>query len=179
MTKIIGIAGKKQSGKNTTANILHGLVLKEKNMINDFNVGPNGQLMVETYNSTGNLGWGEFDITRKDNDFLSYAENNMWPYIKMYSFADTLKWISMELFDIPQEQLFGTNEEKNKVVPHLLWENMPIHPSDINTFQVMASKSSPNMTAREFMQFFGTNIMRRMYNDIWTGHTIKRINEEN
>lgn len=31
------------------------------------------------------------------------------------------------------------------------------------------------MTAREFMQFFGTEIGRRMYAPIWTGSTIKRI----
>ena len=55
---------------------------------------------------------------------------------------------------------------------------MPIHPSDINTFKVMANSSSPTMTAREFMQFFGTNIMRRVYDEIWTSNTIKRINAE-
>ena len=179
MIKIIGIAGKKQSGKNTTANIIHGLVLKEKGLIMDFNMGSNGQLLVQTTDKNGKEGWGEFDINRQDSDFLDYAENNMWPYIKMYSFADTLKWACMELFNIPQEQLFGTNEEKDKVVPHLLWENMPIHPSDINTFKVLTNKSFPAMTAREFMQFFGTNIMRRIYDDIWTINTIKRINKEN
>ena len=36
--KIVGIAGKKQSGKNTTANILHGLVLKEEELIQDYNI---------------------------------------------------------------------------------------------------------------------------------------------
>ena len=178
MTKIIGIAGKKQSGKNTVANILHGLVLKEHGMIMDFNISANGQLLVQTTNANDEEGWGEFDITRKDADFVEYAEHNMWPHIKMYSFADTLKWICKEFFNIPHAQLFGTNEEKNKEVPHLLWENMPIPPSDINTLKVMANKSSSTMTAREFMQFFGTNIMRRIYDEIWTSNTIKRINAE-
>ena len=178
MTKIIGIAGKKQSGKNTVANILHGLALTENGMIMDFNIGSNGQLLVQTTNEKNEQGWGEFDITRKDHAFVEYAEHNMWPFIKMYSFADTLKWLCKEFFNIPSEQLFGTNEEKNKEVPHLLWENMPIHPSDINTFKVMAKNSSPTMTTREFMQFFGTNIMRRIYNDIWTSNTIKRISAE-
>ena len=179
MTKIIGIAGKKQSGKNTTANILHGIVLKEKGLIMDFNIGSKGELMVLTTNEQGEEGWGEFDITRTDPDFASYAENNMWPYIKLYSFADILKHVCKELFDIPHNQLFGTNEAKDKAVPHLLWENMPIHSSDINTFKVMANNSSPTMTAREFMQFFGTNIMRRIYDNIWTNVTTKRIREEN
>lgn len=178
MTKIIGIAGKKQSGKNTVANIIHGLVLKEKGLVIDYNIGPKGQLMVLTTDASGTEGWGEFDINRMDPDFVNYSENNIWPYIKLYSFADTLKWLCAELFEIPSNQLFGTNEEKDKTVPHLLWENMPIHPSDINIFKVMTNKSSLTMTAREFMQFFGTNIMRRMYDDIWTSNTIKRINTE-
>ena len=178
MTQIVGIAGRKQSGKNTTANIIHGCVLKELGMIIDFNIGQEGQLIVLTTNSNNNEGWGEFDINRTDADFKSYAENNMWPYIKLYSFADILKHVCKELFDIPHDQLFGTNEAKDRTVPHLLWENMPIHPSDINTFKVMTNQSAPTMTAREFMQFFGTNIMRRIYDNVWTSNTIKRIKTE-
>jgi hypothetical protein len=184
MTKILGIAGKKQSGKNTTANILHGLILKEKGMILDFNIGPVGELMVKTTNTQGAEGWGVFDITRKDGDFIDYAENNMWPYVKLYSFADTLKWICMELFDIPKEQLFGSDTEKNTAVPHLLWENIPFHIDDINditneTIDNISHKNQTPMSAREFMQFFGTNIMRRIYDNIWTNNTIKRIKAEN
>ena len=177
MTKIVGIAGKKQSGKNTTANIIHGIVMKEKGLILDFNIGANGQLMVLTTNAKGEEGWGELDVTRKDPDFVNYAEKNLWPYIKMYSFADPLKWMCVELFDIPKEQLFGTNKQKNTKCDHLTWDNMPVHPGDINTFKP-SSKTSNKMTAREFMQYFGTNIMRRIYNDIWTSHAIKKINKE-
>ena len=101
----------------------------------------------------------------------------------MYSFADTLKWICMDLFNIPQEQLYGTNDEKNKKIPHLLWENMPFHINDINDLadtikDRKSTKDQTPMTAREFMQFFGTNIMRRIYPDVWTNNTIKRIQQE-
>ncbi len=50
MSKILGIAGKKQAGKNTTANIVHGLVLMEKNMIMDFNIDQYGKLFIKTKN---------------------------------------------------------------------------------------------------------------------------------
>jgi ABC-type polysaccharide/polyol phosphate transport system ATPase subunit len=33
---ILGISGRKQAGKNTTANILHGIVLKEQGFIKDW-----------------------------------------------------------------------------------------------------------------------------------------------
>lgn len=225
MTKIFGIAGKKQAGKNTTANIIHGFVLMEKNMVMDFNIDQYGSLFIKTLNRFGDEGWGEFDINRKDREFLDYAEYNLWPFVKLYSFADTLKWICIDLFNIPPECVYGTDEQKNTAIPHLLWENMPgvIKPDqaykifrDFNSWNyhnlteeeknVLNSKMklqfsprdfNPNnptwaiypdhgilvhnsgpMTAREFMQYFGSEIMRKIYSNIWIDNTIKRIKKE-
>lgn len=158
--KILGISGRKQSGKNTTANILHGTILKELGNIEDWSIGSNGELMVET-----DQGWGEFDITRKDDAFAEYAEYNMWPYVKLYSFADELKRICVELFCIPDECVYGTDEQKNKPQEHLLWEN------------ICDDRDGP-MTAREFMQFFGTDICRKMYEPIWVNSCIRKIQKE-
>tara|TARA_Y100000114_G_scaffold157101_1_gene187080 strand:- start:1405 stop:2148 length:744 start_codon:yes stop_codon:yes gene_type:complete len=161
---ILGISGRKQAGKNTAANILHGIVLKDHDLINDWSIGPKGELIVETKDSSG---WGEFDITRKDSHFIEYAEHSMWPFVKLYSFADAVKWMCTDLLDIPYECVWGTDDQKNQSQQHLLWENMP----------GVTTKSGP-MTAREFMQFFGTDIMRKIYAPIWTNNTIKRINTE-
>ena len=68
--KIVGIAGKKQSGKNTVANILHGIVLKEQGMISEYTISSDGKLLIKTDEI---LEWAEFDITRKDDEFVSYA----------------------------------------------------------------------------------------------------------
>lgn len=167
MSKILGVAGKKQSGKNTTANIIHGLVLMEKNMIMDFNIDQYGKLFIKTKDKFGQEGWGEFDICRRDKEFVEYAEYNLWPFVKLYSFADTLKWLCVDIFNVPDECVWGTNEEKNKIQEHLLWENMP----------GVLDKSGP-MTAREFMQFFGTEIMRKIYSNVWIDNTMKRIKKE-
>jgi hypothetical protein len=123
--KIIGISGRKQAGKNTTANIFHGLVLEHYGLAQKWAIDDDGALKVLTHDSVGNLGWGEFDVTRKDDEFASYANENMWPYVKLYSFADELKRMCTYLFDIPHEHVWGTDEQKNTVQPHLLWENMP------------------------------------------------------
>lgn len=176
---ILGISGRKQAGKNTTANILHGMVLKEIGAVQDWNIGGNGELMIELAD-----GWGEFDVSRKDKPFVEYAEYNMWPYVKLYSFADSLKWICTELFDIPYECVWGTNEQKNQVQEHLLWENMPgILPfkmnigDDLSCLYPKYHEAGP-MTAREFMQFLGTDIMRKMYEPIWVNACIKKIKRE-
>lgn len=159
---ILGISGRKQAGKNTTANIIHGTVLKDRGLVQDWNINADGTLMVDLSDGTG---WGEFDVTRQDKQFSEWAEQNMWPYIKMYSFADHLKWICVRLFDVPFECCFGTDEQKNELQEHLLWEN------------ISTNKTGP-MTAREFMQFFGTDVMRKMYEPIWVNACINKIQQE-
>ena len=179
--KILGISGRKQSGKNTTANILHGIILKDLENVKDWTIGDSGQLLVET-----DQGWGEFDVTRKDQEFAEYAEHNMWPHVKLYSFADHLKWICVKLFNIPQECVFGTDEQKNQLQHHLLWENMP---KAINSTLMKKIIKAPDakrsfdwregpMTAREFMQFFGTDVCRKMYEPIWVDSCLKTITKE-
>lgn len=195
--KILGISGRKQSGKNTTANIIHGLVLDKYGLVDNWTIGDDGELNVLTRDRFGNLGWGELDVTRKDPEFTAYADHNIWPYVKLYSFADTLKWICTELFDIPRECVWGTNEQKNMVQKHLLWENMPgvtteKTPQNPVTEEVagrlgkyyekvlsgVVYHEPGPMTAREFMQFFGTEICRKMFEPIWINATIKKIQHE-
>lgn len=183
--KIVGIAGKKQSGKNTTANILHGMILKEQGLVADCNIDGTGKLIILTSNSDGREDWGEFDITRRDNAFVEYAEHNMWPYVKLYSFADNLKNICVDLFSVPPECVWGTDKQKSQLQKHLLWENMP---RAINS-GMMKKLLSPDartshgwkegpMTAREFMQFLGTDVMRKMYEPVWVQSCVNKMQRE-
>jgi hypothetical protein len=184
---IIGICGKKQAGKNTVSNILHGLTLLDQSMISDFNIDANGKLWIETKDAKENVGWGEFDVTRTDEDFVGWAEHNMYPYIKNYSFADPLKVICHSLFGLTKGQCWGTDEQKN--TPTMLkWENMPgvVTPESEGNIQskwnaemlgIVLHESGP-MTARELLQFFGTNIMRKMYEPVWVNATINKIKQE-
>ena len=68
--KIIGISGKKQAGKTTIANIIHGQVLLNKGLVKDYNVNKDGKLIIKTENTQGEEGWGEFDVERKDEQFI-------------------------------------------------------------------------------------------------------------
>ena len=164
---IIGLAGLKQSGKSTTCNILHGIVLKERGMISDYSIGDEGQLLIKTPDINE---WSVFDVNRKDEEFVAFAEKEMWPYVKSYSFADPLKTIATELFNIPHKNVYGTNKDKNQKIKHLLWENMP---------GVMAPiKDKGPMTAREFLQFFGTDVMRKIWEPVWCSGTINKIVKE-
>lgn len=162
--KIIGISGRKQSGKNTIANYINGDVLKQKNMVKDFYIDTHGKLIVNTENSDGQSGYGEFDVTRKDSVFIDYAELNLWPYIKVYHFADPLKEMAINLFGLKAEEVYGSDDQKNQKT-ELLWQDMP------NNF----SNKEGRMTNREFLEHFGTNIIRKIKYDAWSEFTINNV----
>jgi len=153
MNKIIGISGRKQSGKNTVGNIINGIVLQSLNMIQDYSIDDLGNLQIKTATSNGDIGWGIFDVLRRDEEFTSYAESNLWPYIKVYHFADYLKKMSIDLFDLTPSQVYGTDEDKNTETPY-------------------------GKTAREFLQYLGTDVMRNIKDTIWVDYTIKTIQDE-
>ena len=154
MTRIIGISGRKQSGKNTSANFLHGLVLKANGLTSEFNIDSSGDLALQST-----------DITRKDDEFINYAETNMWPYVKLYSFADTLKAMCIDLFGLRPEQVYGTDEQKNT-------------PTDLYVKNNTGNTRRSTATAREFMQYFGTNVCRSIKPNVWVDHLMKTIGRE-
>lgn len=87
---------------------------------------------------------------------------------KIYSFADPLKIdICMNLFGLTYEQCYGSDENKNSYT-ELKWENMPDYSGNIQGF----------MTAREVMEYVGTNIFRKIKNNIWVEATIRKIQNE-
>lgn len=165
MTKIIGISGRKQAGKNTVANYINGNILKNNGMIQDFYISKDGELAIQTTDHNGTLDYGILDVTRKDKTFLEYAETELWPYVKVYSFADYLKEMCINLFGMTHQQVYGTDRQKNTKTK-IMWNSIPY------------SKKKGEMTAREFMQHFGTNIIRKIYNDAWVESTMKRIKQE-
>jgi hypothetical protein len=167
MAKIVGISGRKQSGKNTVANFINGTILQDREMVMDFFVNDDGQLAIKTVNSTGEEGYGIFDVTRKDSAFVDYAEKELWPYIKVYHFADYLKDLSINLFGLNAQNVYGTDQQKNELT-NIKWENMPF-----------ITKKGGYMTNREFLEQFGTKVVRKIKTDAWVAATINKINYEN
>jgi hypothetical protein len=171
MTRILAFAGKKQSGKNACCSFLHGYQMRSCHIIKDFALDDTGNLVVDT-TSTGaegeeNASKGILDVTRTDYEFSMWAIENMWPFIKHYSFASALKEIACGLFGLTKKQCYGTELDKNSPT-WLKWEDMPGYKGG----------ETGRMTAREFLQFFGTDLCRKIHPDIWTDRTLKSIREE-
>lgn len=152
--RIIGISGRKQSGKNTAANIMSGEILKQNELIIDYKINMDGQLLVLTKNVHRVEGWGILDVTRKDLTFVEYAERELWPFVKIYHFADYLKKMCVDLFDLKSIQVYGSDDDKNTMTPY-------------------------GKTAREFLQYFGTDVMRKIKDTVWVDCTLNSIRSEN
>jgi hypothetical protein len=165
--QIIGISGRKQSGKNTVANYINGYVLQNKQMIESFFIEDNGNLAIKTKDNAGSSAYGIFDVTRQDESFIHYAEKELWPYIKVYHFADPLKEMCVELFDLNPQYIYGDNDDKNRLTS-FFWKDMPGITNQHADFD-------KQMSHRDFLEYFGTGVIRLIKFDAWSSFTIKRI----
>tara|TARA_Y100000591_G_C21670182_1_gene612523 strand:- start:357 stop:920 length:564 start_codon:yes stop_codon:yes gene_type:complete len=108
----------------------------------------------------------------------------MWPYVKLYNFADPVKDMCINLFGFTYEQAYGTDEQKNEILPDIRWEDMPRFQNMklMKKMPIDAKKSwkwrEGEMTAREFMQFFGTDIMRKIHPNVWANACLNKITKE-
>lgn len=92
---------------------------------------------------------------------LKYYNGAIEPFngARIYNFADPLKRdICMNILGLTYEQCYGEDIDKNKETD-IVWDGR-------------------KLTAREVMQFVGTDIFRKMKNDVWAGATIKKIQQE-
>lgn len=163
MTLILGLSGKKQSGKNTCLNWIMANYLVGLELVEWARVGEKGELLVPAQMENG----VETAILDIENPAAApYLDEYVWPFVKNYSFATPLKNFCMDVFGLTYEQVYGNNEQKNSLT-ELYWEHMPepIH-------------RAGRMTARELLQYFGTNICRRMSDDCWVDATIRKIQKE-
>ena len=164
MTKILGFAGKKQSGKNTCCNFLQMLKFHEYGVCKNASLNEQGQILVSDLFGEKVSGSDWIPITEEYVDISQLLES--FRPCKIYAFADVLKEFAVDVLGLEYNQVYGTNEEKNSPT-HLLWENMP------------TGNNKGPMTGREVLQYFGSDICRKMYENIWFDACIRRIRKDN
>lgn len=104
-----------------------------------------------------------FDETGLQNQYHknTHRDGLVVPYskAKVYNFADPLKKdICMNILGLTHDQCYGSDNKKNELV-NCYWDNK-------------------QLTAREVMQFIGTNIFRAIQNNVWSDATINKITSE-
>lgn len=117
MKRVLLIGGCKQSGKSSAANFITGYQMKINNAIEKFEIDVDGNLWVNSaiQDEEGNIveGMGQLDLTRRDSEYLWYAQHKVIPYCKINNIADPLKETIHTLFGVPLDKLYGTDEDKN------------------------------------------------------------------
>lgn len=82
--------------------------------------------------------------------------------VKIYNFADPLKQdICMNILGLTNNQCYGDDNDKNEFV-NCYWPG-----------------TSNRMTAREVMQYVGTDIFRKIQKNVWADATIHKIKKDN
>lgn len=194
-TKILGLSGKKQAGKNTAANFILGSWLKALEIVQgNFKIIPSGELYVSDVFGQTEFA-GIFDINSPSQAMLDFRAKHLDEIVRIYSFADYLKDVCMTILGLSYEQCYGSNEDKNSAT-QLKWEDMPGILSfeeymDLVDYERVSGNNQKyqsrkqqwqhktgQMTAREVLQFVGTEIFRKMYNNVWVDALIRRIQKE-
>jgi len=156
--KILAISGHKRAGKTTCINFLHGYELQRNQVIEKFLLDDRGLLSVNAtfMDEKGEeiQQMGVLDLNSREPRFVQYCSMNVWPFVKAYNFADSLKSIAINFFGLKYEQCYGSEKQKNT-------------PSPIKDF-----------TAREFLQYFGTDVCRSLKEDVWVDFCINQIQSE-
>ena len=149
-SRILAFSGNKQSGKSTSSNFLHGYQMRFHDVVEKFLMNEKGDIIVYTISLDEKgeevVGAGVIDVFRTDYEFTLYAAQNIWPFVKAFSLADPLKVICINLFGLTYEQCYGSDDDKNSPV-NIKWEHVP-----------GVKNKKGYLTAREFMQTFGTDI---------------------
>jgi len=181
---IVGFSGKKQSGKNTCCNVVVGTVLKSIGLVKGGWIidDSDGSLWVSDIRGNDEY-QGRIDVVNSANDDVAaFLSTEVDPYVRIYAQADTLKQFCMDLMGLTYEQMYGSDEQKNSLTK-FRWENMPgvvtqeiadKYGNEASDYGLYFHEPGP-MTAREVMQFVGTEVFRRMYANIWNDALLKRI----
>lgn len=166
MTKIIGFAGRKQSGKNTSCNFIMAHKLFQYGVCKKASLNKDGNIIVSDLFGEGvsDLDWIPLtpDYVNTDMLFGNFSA------CKIYAFADPLKRLCIDILGLSYSQVFGSDTDKNTPT-HLKWEDMP---------GVLDSKKKGFMTAREVLQHVGTDIFRKMYQNVWVDSVLRRIDND-
>ena len=173
---IIGISGRKQSGKNSACNFIAGEILKTRDivegggLISEYRINDFGELVVPAQVSETSVADGVLDLQLQDPAFVKWANEFVFPYTKIYSFAFFLKKIAVDVFGVTPHLIYGTDEQKN--------EFTHIDRAVLKRFGVKKKigQDEPEfLTGREFLQFLGTEVFRKIWSPVWCKATMNMI----
>lgn len=148
-------------------------------MTHDWNVQNDGSLYVRDILGDKTQE-GVLDNFNPHPEAIKFMENMIWPYVKIYSFADLLKkHVCMDILGMSYQQCYGDNNAKNELTD-LLWEHMPLshEVAKVAAPRKAMLEKSGKMTGREVLQYVGTEVFRSINQNVWANATINKIKKD-
>lgn len=157
---VLGISGRKQSGKTTAGNFILSLYMSKIGIAEKVLLDDEGQIIISDIG--GNTAYsGIFqpnNIPESDYDAYNLL-HILYRQVKIYNFADVLKQdICMNILGLTYDQCYGTDDDKNQMT-HLQWNGQ-------------------QLSCRDAMQIIGTDIFRKLDPNVWVKATISKIVKE-
>lgn len=168
---IVVFSGKKQSGKSSGCKYLLRDFMNLKAGYKRYHMSKVGKTIyiIDTFENDRRI---ECDKPGKDQEMISEKYS-----AKIYSFADPLKDLCINLFGLDIHQCYGSDEDKNTPT-HVSWVDVPE-----SIKKDWAEKLDKNMTgfmsARHLMQIFGTDYCRQIDQHCWARALYNKIRSEN
>jgi hypothetical protein len=174
---IIAVSGRKQSGKSTSGNFIYAIFMAQLGVADKVLLDEEGNILIsdlfgdKTYE-------GVFDISNTNVTDININKvfAMMHPQIRIYNFADALKKnLCMNMLGLSYQQCYGSDNDKNTLT-NIQWSNMPGY--DDSWTNRPDYDLSGFMTARQVMEFVGTDIFRKMKQDVWAQATLNKIHQD-
>ncbi len=179
--RLIGIAGgSKRSGKSTAANFIFANELKALNIIEKFEMDEEGKLYVNhgAYEDETNkieAGMSELNMDCRDIPFLQYLAGAIWPHVKIYSFAELLKFICVNMYGLAEAQVYGSTEDKESLTKYTYRQLKKIVPGA--HFPKKLADLDECVVARKFVQYMA-DTLRELNDDCFLDPLMKQIEVE-
>lgn len=179
--RLIGIASAgKRGGKSTTANFIFANELKNLNIIERFDMDENGDLYVnhDSYDDGVNkieAGMAILNMECRDPLFINFLAQRIWPHVKIYSFADKLKDIAINMYGLKPEQVYGSTKEKESETQYTYRQLEKVVPGKY--FPKTLQNLDDIVTARKFVQYL-SDTLRELNDDCFLNPIIKQLEIE-
>jgi hypothetical protein len=173
--EIIGIAGSAKAGKTTCTNFIVGQKMLSMGMIDGFELDDRGKLHVQAEEIQEDEAGTIKKVTREFNpknnvrspEFELWAQQDLWPHVKVYSLADPFKFFMMDTFGLTAEQCFGADKYTET---NIAWERVQFLPG--------VKKKKGFLNAREAMEVVGSCFIRQVDEDTLINALLLKISQE-
>lgn len=160
--RIIGLSGTAESGKSTLSNFLVGEIMIERGMIDEYSLDEKGELwclsdiLEDKKLKKQKVKFDHRNIYR-DPNFECWAQQELYPHIKVFSLARPLKDCACDLFGLTTEQVYFNKTDITDITYEKMMSVVPV-----NNRPAWDKQPNELLTVREVLEALGSGVFRSM-----------------